>query len=161
MVPQLNHSITRHMSSNPQQSAWLLANHARRRKLRITTHPKRLLMLILRLILRMTALMTLVIDLSSARRKQSNINPVPKLKYVQFSRFRRLVVIKYSFKYGSDKEVLEFFEPLLPCGTAYWAQVGTDTTRFTYDVGSVSSPMTSIRSLALFRARDPGVLKRI
>lgn len=105
--------------------------------------------------------LTLVIGLSSARKKRSNFNPVPKPENLQISRLKRLVVIRYRFRYEFDKEVLEFVEQLLPCGTAYWAQVGADPTRFAYDMGSVSPPMTSIRSLALFRARDPGVLKKI
>ena len=49
---------------------------------------------------------------------------------------------------------------MLPWGTAYWAQVGADPTRFAYDLGSGSSPMTNIRSLALSGARYPWVLKK-
>lgn len=105
--------------------------------------------------------LTLVIDLSSVRKGRSMISPVPKLDNAQMSRLKRLVVIESRSRYASDKKMLEFVEQLLPCGTAYWVQVGADPTRFAYDVGSVSSPMTDIRRLALFRARDRGVLKKI
>lgn len=102
--------------------------------------------------------LTLVIDPSSARRRRSNVSPVPKLDDAQMSRIKRLVVIKNGHTY--NRESLEFVERLLPCGTAYWAQVGADPARFAYDVNSASSPMTNIRSLALSRARYPGVLKK-
>ena len=197
-----------------QHPSWPLTKRARRRILRSTTYPKRLLSLFFRLPLelremiytyvfalgpecssdsgvavaapgdryyklspsgvllrtcrlintdaanvfaRATRNLTLVIDLSSPRRRRMNISPVPKLDIAQMSRLKRLVVIKH--RLPSSKDLFEFVERLLPCGTAYWTQVGADPTMFAYDVFSMSSPMTNIRSLALSGARIPGVLK--
>ena len=103
--------------------------------------------------------LTLVIDLRHARRGRTKTSPVPKLENAQMSRLKRLVIFGYTYRH--NEELLEFVEQLLPCGTAYWAQVGADPARFPYDVQSWISPMTSIESLALFGARDQGVLKKL